>query len=157
MKRDFYLVTTCVNAKGQDIDDMVHHDRCMEITRKAFLRHVDYKTVLAPVEESMGYSIVADGGLRMASDCMVSYWRSWYQGLRCYYIAWSGIEYVFLSSLDKRVADYIKTHKCRICGKRLLLPDLRGRSYPKNDEDEIHYGFTCGFCGADQNHVEYPD
>ncbi len=84
--------TTCVNARGDDIIEMVDGER--EITRNTFKKHVD-KSELRELEIQLGYEQHASRGLIMANDWHVSYHKSRYRGRPCVYFDWSAIEYVF--------------------------------------------------------------
>jgi hypothetical protein len=89
----WHFVTTCVSAKGEDIDEM---------NRAA--RDVTYRTMLNRVGEAfiemqgvIGYDINGkrETGLRMKNDWHVSYHRSTYQGKPCFFFRWSHIEHIF--------------------------------------------------------------
>ena len=84
--------TTCVNARGDDIIEMVDAER--DITRNTFKRHVD-KSELRELETQLGYEQHVSRGLIMANDWHVSYHKSRYRGRPCVYFKWSAIEYVF--------------------------------------------------------------
>ncbi len=92
MDKTFQYVGNCISARENDIRDMV--DESLTITRKTFLQHVDYETVMKDIEEQLGY-VTSGPGLHMAGDWAVSYYRSFYRGERCYYFDWSSIEYIF--------------------------------------------------------------
>lgn len=89
----------CVNWPSSDVSvdgglsDMI--DDAMMITRRTFLKHVDYNE-LQDIEESLGYCWHPSQGLTMAGDYHVSYHRSKLHGKRVYYFCHSGIEYVFV-------------------------------------------------------------
>lgn len=100
MAKNFVFITDCVNARGEDIRNMVDHDRCHQITRRTFLQRVDYQAVMADIETALGYG----PWLHMASDWAVSYWKSFYRGVPCVYFNWSAIEYVFVAEKDARKA-----------------------------------------------------
>ena len=87
----FQFHTTCVSANGNDITVMV--DNSTEITRRTFLKYIDREN-FRECEKSLGY--VSRGGLAMANDHAVSYYKSHYRGRKCVYFYWSAIEYIFI-------------------------------------------------------------
>lgn len=84
----------CVHLNGEDINDM--KDRAIDITYQTLAKHVD-REELNTMIECLGYDTGPGrrGGLRVHDDYAVSFHRSKYRGRRCYYIAHSGIEYIF--------------------------------------------------------------
>ena len=91
MKR-FHYLTCCVNARGQDIDEMVNQSR--DITYRTFRKHCDGVDDFA---KQMGYDVGNQrGGLRLKGDWAVSFCRSFYKGKKCYYICHSCIEYIWV-------------------------------------------------------------
>ena len=73
----------CVSANGDDIQEMV--DRAREITWHTFTRYVPASTIV----EMFGNCP------HPKDDWSVSFYRSKYQGRKCYFIDHSCIEYVF--------------------------------------------------------------
>lgn len=69
-------------------------DDGFEITRKAFLKHVNNES-LRMVEEGLGYSKHPSQGLTMAGDYHVTYYQGLFNGQRVYYFVQSAIEYIF--------------------------------------------------------------
>lgn len=92
----FSFTIRCVEASGPAIREMV--DRARQISRETFMRRCNWKTVAA----ELGY-IVGPGekGLRLKDDYHVSYHRSRYRGLACYYLVWSAIEHVFVEQSQR--------------------------------------------------------
>ena len=83
------FITSCVNAEGQDIHDMI--DVNTEITRRTFVKHTDRQSRLT-LEQDLGYS----PDFRISKDWHVSYHKSTYQGRPCVYLRWSAIEHIFV-------------------------------------------------------------
>lgn len=90
------FITTCVNAKGEDIDAMnraardVTYDTMRRTVGDAFVevqRELNYDVPSTPRRERIG--------LTMRSDWAVSYHRSTYQGRPCLFFRWSHIEHIF--------------------------------------------------------------
>ncbi len=91
----WYFETSCVNANGDDIQDMAQH--ATRITYNTLLRQVG-KPFLE-MQRELGYDVGGmRGGLRMEPDFNVSYHKSVYKDEPCYYFRWSGIEHIFLKS-----------------------------------------------------------
>jgi Tfp pilus assembly protein PilV len=86
---------TCCCAAGvtaEDIEAMRKQSR--EVTLGTFRRHC---RDLISWEAHNGYDTLDDrGGLRLKNDWHVAYYRSVYQGKRCYYLVHSAIEYIWL-------------------------------------------------------------
>jgi len=77
------------------LSDMI--DDSIDITRKTFLKYIDY-TELQSLERSLCYYSHPSQGLTMAGDYHVSYHRSKLHGRRVYYFRHSAIEYVFTNN-----------------------------------------------------------
>lgn len=88
MKR-YQYITCCINAKAQDIDAMVDNGRA--VTFQTIRRHCQD---LREWVENMGYGRTA--GLLIQDDWAVSFYKSTYKGVPCYYIRHSAIEYVWV-------------------------------------------------------------
>ena len=86
----------CVNTPKKDVPSLsAMIDDAREIARATFLKHVD-RAQLADLEVELGYARHPAQGLTMAGDHHVRYYRSKWEGRRCYYFCWSAIEYYFL-------------------------------------------------------------
>jgi hypothetical protein len=89
---------TCVGWPEDDVDckgglvEMI--DSAAEITRAAFLKHVDRRQ-MKRIERELGYGVKVD--FPMSKDWHVSYHRSKLHGETVYYFQHSGIEYVFVT------------------------------------------------------------
>ena len=81
------FITSCVNANGSDIADMV--DCSTEIRYKTFRSRVG--KAFAEVESELGYT----HRFRMKDDYHVRFNKSTYKGRQCYFFVHSAIEYVF--------------------------------------------------------------
>lgn len=87
------FVTNCVGSDGPSINAMT--DTARPITRRTFLRYVD-RANLTEIERGLSYDTGTErGGLRMANDWHVGYYRSTYQGRPCVYFDHSRIEWIF--------------------------------------------------------------
>ena len=94
--KNYVYFSNCVHLNGQDIEEMV--DQAIDITWRTFRQYVNLEHLkeLYPFNYYDWKPGKGDGGLRLKDDWAVSYHRSWFRGVRCYYIQHSGIEYVFL-------------------------------------------------------------
>lgn len=88
----YKFLTSCVNTKGDDINEM--QAVAKEVTRGTFLQYVD-RASLADLTDALGYERYPRAGLTMAGDWHVSYYRSIYRGQPCVYFVHSCIEYIF--------------------------------------------------------------
>jgi len=82
--------TCCVQSTAELIDDMTENS--VSITKETFFKHVSIKDVhsLFPVY-GLGSCIRT-----IKSDYHVSYHKGFYNGMRCYYLVHSAIEYIFI-------------------------------------------------------------
>ena len=78
-------LTNCVNSDCESITNMT--DTSREITLRTFLRHVSRQEVSA----LLGY----DRYLPISRDWCVRFHKGTYQGMPCYYVVHSAIEYIF--------------------------------------------------------------
>ena len=92
--KKFKYETCCVHAEGEDVQDMVDQGR--DITYHTLFKHVSLDEVseLFPT-----YSRNSRKGLTLKNDWAVSYSKSYYRGLPCYYINHSMIEYIFTEGI----------------------------------------------------------
>jgi len=84
--RNFTYETCCVNSDGPSITAMV--DAAREIKLGTFRRHCESSRL----ESELGY---CRGGLSLARDWHVTFYKSRFRGRPCYYLRHSAIEYVF--------------------------------------------------------------
>ena len=97
MDKDFTFLTDCIGSDANSIQDMVESAR--QITYATLLRHVDVAD-LESLFPGYDWRPGPNATLRMKNDWAVSFWRSTYQGLPCYYINWSAIEFIFVRGED---------------------------------------------------------
>lgn len=98
-KQEYFYVTNCVNAKGEDIEKMI--DNSVEIEWEEFNEHISNKEIrnaLGDYGKTYDYDDLKSGsGLKFQDDYAVSFHKSFnYRGQPCYYFDWSAIEFVFL-------------------------------------------------------------
>jgi len=88
------LITTCVGLSLADVPALHEMmDTAREIGFATFARRCHWHDVA----RALGYSVGArrDGGLRMASDWHVRWYRSKWNSRPCYVMKHSAIEYIF--------------------------------------------------------------
>ena len=83
----FTYLTCCVNSTAEKIDAMV--EQAKEITCRLFMRNVDIAV------EDFGY-VKSGKGLKLKDDWAVSFFKSKYCGLPCYYMCHSAIEHIYV-------------------------------------------------------------
>jgi len=91
--KSYVYKTSCVSAKGEDIQAM-----------QAAAVGMSYRTMLRRCEgliekaEELNYVRAShiDHGLTLRNDWHVSYHKSMYRGEPCYYFVWSHIEYIWV-------------------------------------------------------------
>lgn len=92
MSQEYKLYRSCVDHSQSEVyklHDMI--DSAREITFKTFAKHCDWK----PFAETI-YAIGSQKGLHLKDDWSVSFYKSKYNGKKCYYMKHSSIEYIYL-------------------------------------------------------------
>jgi hypothetical protein len=85
--------TCCIYSTAELINALQESAR--PISRRTFLRYVD-RAELRTIETNLGYEATSrHGGLSMARDWHVAYYRGVYDGRPCVYFDHSRIEYIF--------------------------------------------------------------
>lgn len=95
----FHLYIRCIDAQGAAHVDRLNTmtEAGREISSNTFFRHVR----LQDASEQLGYDYgPGQRGLHLKKDRCVRFFRSKWQGRRCYYMVWSAIEHVFLQQQD---------------------------------------------------------
>jgi hypothetical protein len=92
--REYVFLTSCISARGEDIDAMTDGASDIETTYAEMAKHCD----LSRFEAELGYG--EDTGLELKNDWHVSYWKSTYRGCPCYYLDHSRIEYIWVKTAD---------------------------------------------------------
>lgn len=85
-----YFRFTCVEADGDSINAM--KESATPITYRTFRKHC---TGVDEWALDRGYELRSPG-LTLKKDWHVGYFKSHYEGRPVYYIAWSGIEHIWL-------------------------------------------------------------
>lgn len=85
MESKYTYLICCVDADGKKISSMV--DNARQVTLRTIRKRCD----IAELEESLGYG----KHFRLDKDWHVRYYKSIYDGKKCYFINHSCIEYVF--------------------------------------------------------------
>jgi len=87
------LITTCVEAKAKDIEEMVDDEN--EIKYNTFIKEIG-REQLENLNQTFGYAQRSERGLKLKDDYAVSFHSSHYKGKPCVYMVHSAIEYVFV-------------------------------------------------------------
>jgi len=87
------LTTTCVDAKGEDIEEMV--EEAFEMDHADFIWEIGQEQQ-KELNETFGYAQRGERGLKLKDDYAVSFHSSHYKGKPCVYMVHSAIEYVFV-------------------------------------------------------------
>lgn len=91
------FVTSCVSALGEDITEMCAVALNKEISNGHFIKTIATKNgIKDEVLRMLGYDTMAF----FANDWAMSCHKSFYQGIPCYYVRHSAIEYVFVDKHD---------------------------------------------------------
>ena len=87
-------LTCCVNSTARKIDAMTEAGR--EITYQTFRGHVPDVDRWAVQHGYDRPECRQPGGLKLQHDYAVSFYESTYDGESCYYLRWSGIEFIWV-------------------------------------------------------------
>jgi hypothetical protein len=82
---------------GELIDELC--EAATDVSYETLVRHCEG---LVDWALSKGYERSKTQGLTLKDDWAVSFHRSIYDGMRCYYVQWSGIEFIWVHELDLR-------------------------------------------------------
>lgn len=128
------FVTSRAHALGPDINEMVETPLRRDLTNRYFILDLAPKIgVVSHVLDILGYeskqSFFADSAINCAS--------SYYQGIPCYFIQHSQVEYVYLDSLDFDAVlstDNAKARQAKIKELGVQFYDLLIERAPSNDK-----------------------
>ena len=102
------FVTSCIDAVGEDINEM------KDILIKKDLSTANFINKIAPklgIDKELVEMLGFDSKRAFASDWALRCAKSFYQGIPCYYVQWSAIEYVFVDQDDfKNLLDSEEAH-----------------------------------------------
>ncbi len=87
--RKYQYLTNCTASTAELIEDMV--EEAIEITWRTFRDRV----YLAELKDLFPVYDWTGPGLHIKDDYAVSFYRSMYAGVRCYFVDYSRIEYIF--------------------------------------------------------------
>ncbi|KKL89527.1 hypothetical protein LCGC14_1913750 [marine sediment metagenome] len=93
------FITSCVNSTAELINEMI--DGAIEVEWATFRKRVGIEEIrrVFPYYSYRGETHNKDGELtfpmHIKDDWGVTFWRSNYNGERCYYLEHSAIEYIF--------------------------------------------------------------
>jgi hypothetical protein len=88
------FITDCVGVPYQDLDHLHQTiDSSTDITYRTFRKQVGGDLV-DWIAQSLGYDPTGRN-LHIKQDWAVRFYRSTGKGKRCYFLVWSGIEYIF--------------------------------------------------------------
>jgi hypothetical protein len=82
---------------GELINEMT--DTATDVTYETMVRHCEG---LIDWALSKGYDRRRDQGLTLKDDSYVTFNRGLYDEMRCYFVQWSGIEFIWVHKMDLR-------------------------------------------------------
>ena len=132
----FRYVGNCTNDHcAKHLEDMM--DKAKQITYRTFVQGVGLENVRQVFADySWGYQ---RGDIRMKNDPYVYYYKSTYDGVPCYYVRHSGIEYIFVpeeyldrddafGNHDAKPEPQITGNKFSVMPDGALVRDVVGRA-----------------------------
>jgi hypothetical protein len=133
------FITRCVEANGDDINEMTDIPQMQEISTAYFIDTVAKKSGIdGEVLSMLGYNTKRG----FAKDWHMRAGKSLYQGLPCYYLVHSAIEYIFVDESDAhKVLDgnQAQQRQNRLCGLSTefddALDDVDGHGNTPSDKD----------------------
>lgn len=95
---EYRYFKSCVDFTGDEVEHllaMLDSEAETRVTLATLRRHCG-AAVISAWATGHGYELSKRRGLTMAGDYAISYHRSIYRGERCYFIRWSGIEFIWV-------------------------------------------------------------
>jgi hypothetical protein len=128
--RDYIYWTDCVSSVGELIDEMRDHEDEQEVTYDTMLRHADGLLDWA-VDHNFERRSTSGHGLTLKNDWSVSYHRSLYCNVPCYYLVWSGIEHIWIrKGFEEEVQDCEEAARAAAPPSTSLLARPNPEPYP---------------------------
>ncbi|MBI6885122.1 hypothetical protein [Pseudomonas putida] len=129
------FVTSCVNAStGEDINEMQDISIKRDISTRYFIEKIAPKLGIdKEILEMLGYETKASFAKDWALSCAASY----YQGIPCYFVQHSRIEYIFVDADDRDLVLSQEQAEARvrtISDLEDLLSELIEIRQPKSDK-----------------------
>ena len=91
------FVTSCIDALGEDINEMKDIEIRKDLSTRYFIEKIAPKLEID--KEILGM-LGFDSKKAFAEDWALRCASSYYQGIPCYYVQWSAIEFVFVDAND---------------------------------------------------------
>lgn len=88
--KPYRYVMSCVHSTAEDIDSMVDSPSMHEVKRRTFVRHTHDRD-RRELEKGLGYG----PWFGITRDWHVTYHKSVFRSVPCYYLQHSGIEHIF--------------------------------------------------------------
>jgi len=94
MSKSYFFETDCTQCdhRVDALNAMIEEGMEREITYGTMLRHCQGLLTWA---KAHGYDLRKDQGLTLRLDCHVTFHKSHFEGRPCYYLQWSGIEFIW--------------------------------------------------------------
>jgi len=92
--KEYFFHTTCVGSTGVLINAMINQSKT--VTYRTMMKHCEGMLEFA---KELGYYRSRSQGLTLKRDWAVSYRKSFYDGLPCYYFRWSAIEHIWTKEI----------------------------------------------------------
>lgn len=121
--KQYRYVTSCIEANGDDINEMRRHPKCRAISY-ATMSHQCAALLDWAIDKGYHYAPGPTRHLTLANDHHVAYYSSYYQGKRCYFLVWSAIEYVWVKQDDAAAAAEARARNAAGRGQE-ALPEQR--------------------------------
>ena len=88
--------TTCINSTAKWINEM--KDKAKPIGYRTMLQRCEG---LLDMAQELGYERHPQKGLTLKNDFYVGFYRSVYRGRKCYYMVYSGIEFIWVGKMKR--------------------------------------------------------
>jgi hypothetical protein len=137
------FVTRCIEANGDDINEMVDMPLKAQVSNGYFIEKLAPK--LGIDKEVMGM-LGYDSKKFFAGDWAMNCARSYYQGIPCIYVQHSRIEHVFVDDEDVHLVlskEEAKMRQIRISGLRDDLEEMIEERKPSSPRD--YYALAIAF------------
>ncbi len=129
------FVTSCVNANGDDINEMMDSPLRQDLSTSNFIRKIAPKLGIDKhILENLGY----DTKDFFANDWALTCGKSFYQGIPCYFVQHSRIEHIYVDKKDyEKVLGKTdaKERQIRISAIQDDLDEIFSKLKPSSDKE----------------------
>lgn len=92
-QKRYHYLHSCIESDAESIHALIDSLKCKKVTYRTMMRNCEDLQQWAINHK---YDIRRDRGLTLEQDWNVGYFRSVYRGMSCYFLQYSGIEFIWI-------------------------------------------------------------